>query len=281
MPLIPMTKLHDNKKISMKIRVDKLKEEGIEPLLWILTDGLDKQCAVYMKSKLNMGNNELNIKTEVITILSEEHLINVLEEADEKNIAIIMQLPINKLYKDIYETYRINSDIDGFFSFQELSEGIYDIIPATPKGIYEFLTESKENGGLSLNLRNKFITIVGRGKLVGYPLSMMFLNEGATISIINTKTNIDNRKYMLENSDIVILCTGINGSVSDYELSKDKEVYVINVGTCFDENNKLTTELKITENYDNIFYTDRIKAVGVSTVLSLFDNLLNFYEKQL
>lgn len=52
------------------------------------------------------------------------------------------------------------------------------------------------------------------------------------------------------------------------------------MGTCF-ENGKLTTELEIDEDKVNVKYTDRIKAVGVCTVLELMDNVVNHYENML
>lgn len=55
---------------------------------------------------------------------------------------------------------------------------------------------------------------------------------------------------------------------------------VQNVGTCF-ENGKLITELEVDVEKDNVKYTDRIKAVGVCTVLELMDNVVNHYENML
>lgn len=260
--------------------VEELKERvrGLRDReLWILTDGVDSQCKTYMKSKLNWGK-ELGMKPKVIEIKNLEDLELTMTAVDVYGIPTIMQLPIKKEFEDCYNSWKPDTDVDGFYSYQNIAEGEYDIVPATPKGCLRYMIDSE---GLNLNLRNKSVVIVGRGKLVGYPLAMMCMNEGATVSVINTKTESSLRKSLLLKADVVILATGHKGSVKDYELSSHKEVYVLNVGTCFDENGKLTTELKITGDYENIHYTPRIKGIGVLTVLSLYDNVINFYEKRL
>jgi 5,10-methylene-tetrahydrofolate dehydrogenase/methenyl tetrahydrofolate cyclohydrolase len=49
----------------------------------------------------------------------------------------------------------------------------------------------------------------------------------------------------------------------------------------FDENGKLTTELEVDCERENVWYTDRIGAVGVLTCLSLFENVVNKYKNML
>lgn len=267
-----LTNYQNYLKESLRERVNKLERKE----LLILTDGVDKQCETYMKSKVNIGK-ELGITTTIVKIESMWHLDEVLYDALQTKTPVIMQLPIDKKYEEKYNKVKHlikKVDVDGFFRFQELSEGDYTIAPATPKGILNYL---KDPMGLNLNLRGKNVVIVGRGNLVGKPLAIMMMNEGATTTILTSKTNKGAKKIALTTADIVVLATGVKGSVSTSELSM-KDTYVINVGTCFDENNKLTTELGIDSSTETVHYTPRIKGVGILTVLTLFENVVNFYE---
>lgn len=124
------------------------------------------------------------------------------------------------------------------------------------------------------------MVILGRGELVGKPLATLMINKGASVIVLNSKSNKQVREQILKLADVVICATGIKGSAKVSELALDKEVLVYNVGTCF-ENGKLTTELEIDEDRVNVKYTDRIKAVGVCTVLELMDNVVNHYENKL
>lgn len=268
-----LTSYHEYLKDKLRGRIEKLDRKE----LWILTDGVDSQCKSYMRSKVNVGA-ELGIETKVITINSEMEFDEVIYDAILTKTPIILQLPINKKYEEKYNKIKNlvkPIDVDGFFRFQEVSEGDYSIAPATPKGILNYIKDEK---GLNVDLRGKTVTIVGRGNLVGKPLAMMLINEGATVISLNSKTDKDFRTDALVHSDIVVLATGIKGSVKTSELPNT--VKVINVGTCFDENNRLTTELDIDSHMkcDSIDYTPRIKGVGILTVLTLFENVVNFYE---
>lgn len=266
-----MKSYHERYVGALKKKLDKVLEGGKTPELWILTDGKHPECDSYMRSKLKWAQ-DVGIAVKVKIMKDLEELKRAIDFAELNGIAIILQLPCDQEYVDYYNLRRPSVDVDGFFSFQQIVDKDYRVIPATPKGIMRFI---KAEDGLNLNLRGKNVVIVGRGLLVGYPLTMLMLNEGATVATLNTKTDMFTRKNLLKDADIVILATGVKGSVSDYELGT-KITYVINVGTVFEEG-KLTTELQVTEAQDNIIYTDRIGAVGVSTVLSLLDNVINYY----
>jgi methylenetetrahydrofolate dehydrogenase (NADP+)/methenyltetrahydrofolate cyclohydrolase len=190
---------------------------------------------------------------------------------------MIFQLPSRKEFEDWYMDimkHHKELDMDGFFNMGDIVEGDYDFAPCTPKGILKYI-----KNGLNINLRGKNIVVVGsRGKLVGKPFIIMATNEGATVTGLNSVSDKTMKFTALKQADIVILASGVKGTVSEYDLSNNKIVYVMNVGIVFDENGKLDTELEV-EGVGNVFYSPRIKGIGVSTVLSLLDNVCNYYEK--
>lgn len=266
MPILDMKEFQNYKKHKI---IEKYNEKYEKPTLYIITDDVDDRVKTYMKSKLKMAQ-ELGIRAEKKIVKTVEELEALSQQVNMEDIYCICQLPIAKELEEYYKNniYLFN-DVDGMKALDtSLIQNSYYNIPATPKGIMEHI---KFN---NISLRGKNVVIMGRGELVGKPLSILMINEGATVSILTSKTDIQFKKLVLKEADIVICATGVKGSVKTSELSDTKKVIVYNVGTCF-ENNKLTTELLIDIDKSNIFYTDRIGAVGVCTVLSLFDNLVS------
>lgn len=272
--ILDMKEFQEFEKERLKKNVASLKNLGITTKLIILTDDEDKRTQSYMKSKLAMAD-ELGIKALKCVVKNETEAIKAILNAIFDKTPIICQLPINKNILDLYNSkLELLSDVDGFNSLDYIFKDNYSNIPATPKGIMRHLSYIK------YNLRGKTVVILGRGELVGKPLATLMINKGASVIVLNSKSNKQVREQILKLADVVICATGIKGSAKISELSSDKEVLVYNVGTCF-ENGKLTTELEIDEDKVNVKYTDRIKAVGVCTVLELMDNVVNHHENML
>lgn len=278
MPILCMKSYIEKEIDDLQNEVFSLKEEKqIIPKLFILTDGVDERCKTYMKSKLNYST-QIGIETTVKTVKDISDLQNVLEYCDKNNIPTIMQLPIEKSLERYYNESNIarKIDVDGFFTYQDLFERDWSNAPCTALGIMNYILDQN---GLDIDTRDKHIAILGRGNLCGMPLAIMATPLFGTTSVITSRTNPYIKKQILKTADIIVLATGVKGSVKMSELPSHKNIIVINVGTMFDENGKLTTELDVDAKRENVFYTDRIKAVGILTVLSLMLNVINFYKK--
>ncbi|MGL6167423.1 MAG: tetrahydrofolate dehydrogenase/cyclohydrolase catalytic domain-containing protein [Fusobacteriaceae bacterium] len=259
----------------LRLEVEKLKEERrIKPKLCIITDGVDERCKTYMRSKLKHGEM-IGVEVVVEVVKDVKGLIAVIKKCGAENTPTILQLPIDKNLEEVYNDVRSRLDVDGFFSYQELIERDWDNAPCTPKGVMNFIESSY---GLDLDCRNKSVVIVGRGALVGMPLAIMCMQTFGTVTVLTSKSDRYTKREALRSADVVILASGVKGSVKMSEMRKDKNVFVINVGTMFDEQGKLTTELEVDTERDNVFYTPRIGGVGILTVLSLMENVITFYK---
>ena len=263
--IINIEKYVEEKLNKLRCNFEKIKN----PKLYIFTDDLNGATASYKKSKINLGK-KLGVEVIVKVISSVEELKQYLKLVENEKGGCILQLPFqNKNIVEYYMSYKSSRDVDGFFTMQELFEHNYNIIPCTPKGMYEYLKDNIQQ------LRGKYAVLVGKGNLTNKPFSIMMLNEGITTSIIDSKTPIEVKKDMLKKADIIVCSTGIKGSVKTSELNDLKDVIVFNCGIVFDSNHKLDTELEIDINKTNIHYTPRIKGVGILTTYSLFNNLYN------
>lgn len=255
------------------------KKEEIKKLnknykLYIITDGIDARCNSYMKSKIKHGT-EMGFHVEKIIVNSVKEMSLALCKAKIDGACTICQFPIKEELKNYYLSSKMAEelDVDGFFSERTLYHGILEQAPCTPKGIIKFLESEVKD------LNKKNLVIFGRGELTGLPLVNLAIPRFASVSVITSKTDSVHRYNAIQNADIFVLATGVKGSLKLSEIPVHKPVVVMNVGTILDENRKLTTELDLdTEDKDNVYYTPRIGGVGILTVLSLFENII---EKQL
>lgn len=276
MPILNMKDYQEKEIIDLSKESTILKEKGITPTLYIITDGVDNRCKTYMKSKLVYGE-KIGVKVEVKVIQTTKELEELLKTAYKRRIPTIMQLPIEKELEIAYNKSVLSKslDVDGFFSYQNLVQKDWDNAPCTPKGVMNFILDSN---GLDFDCRNKHLVVVGRGNLCGLPISIMGVQEFGSVTILTSKTNKYTKLQALKTADIVVLATGVKGSVKMSELPNDKNIFVINVGTMFDEQGKLTTELELDCERENVWYTPRIGGVGTLTVLSLMENIIIFYK---
>lgn len=74
------------------------------------------------------------------------------------------------------------------------------MLAATPAGVIKML--ESEN----IKISGKHVVMVGRSKIVGRPLAMMFLNRDATVTIAHSKT--ENLKDITKLADILVVAIG-------------------------------------------------------------------------
>jgi methylenetetrahydrofolate dehydrogenase (NADP+)/methenyltetrahydrofolate cyclohydrolase len=73
--------------------------------------------------------------------------------------------------------------------------------PCTPQAVIELLKF------YDIKLTGKKVVIIGRSLVVGKPLSMLLLNENATVTVCHTKTV--NLEEECRKADILIACAGV------------------------------------------------------------------------
>lgn len=111
---------------------------------------------------------------------------------------IILQLPVPDGYNADWLAGLIvpEKDVDGLNENSPFK-------PCTPEGIVYLL--KKELGALT----GKHAVIIGRGKLVGKPLSKMLLDEDMTVSVCHSKTTQYDLEALTGNADAVIVAAGV------------------------------------------------------------------------
>lgn len=214
------------------------------------------------------------------------HELNSIETVD----GIIVQLPIEGLNDEYYQTRLLSSiapdkDVDGLRPdvFAALTNQFYTatpFYPCTPHGIIMLLDHYK------IPLEDAGVTIVGRSKLVGLPLSLMMTNRDANVTLLHSKTSEDVIWQEMRQSYIVVSAVGKPHiwEASDFLNVNERQV-VIDVGTtvvagklrgdfCWD----YLDHFGGMENFD---YTPVPGGVGPMTRVALMDHTVTAYEYHL
>jgi len=171
-------------------KVRELQKDHVNPHLSTVLVGDDPASASYLKAK-HKACQEVGIRSENHHIPKEttqrelEALVWKLN-TDPAVHGILIQLPLPGHLDEnqIIERIVPYKDVDGLHPINagKLASGVEVVVPCTPKGIIRLLTFYK------VPMESRRATIINRSNLVGRPLSMLFLNRDATVTMCHSKT---------------------------------------------------------------------------------------------
>ena len=270
----------DGKKVRDEILSDlrlKIATKNLNITLAILLVGDDEASKIYIKNKekycKSVGINVLKyVFNETAT---EEDVIEVINDLNDSDITgIILQSPVpegidfDKCSNLIYS----KKDVDGFTkdNIYNLYLGKKTILPCTVKGIIKLLEYYK------IPISGSNVVIVGRGNIVGHPLSLAFENMDATVTLAHSKTQ--NLAEITKNADILISATGVK-----HLITKDMVKYgstVIDVGVT-----RVDGKIYGDVDFENIkdiarYITPNPGGVGPMTVAMIIDNLVEIEKRK-
>lgn len=274
-----MAKILDGKQLAnnlndkLKRKVVKLKRLGVTPGLAVILVGNNPASSVYVRNKqivskylgLNFYLKKFNSTVSNKTLFLEIKKLN----KDKKVHGIILQLPLPKKLDTFKLLLAIDplKDVDGLhpvnLGLLALNKPIF--IPATPKGIIDILNH------YNIHIKSKHVVLIGFGKVVGMPLSLLLANHQATVSIAQDTTRHLDR--LTKQADILITATGkpklIKGNmlkkgvvIIDAGISKVKSKFV---GDVDEKSVSLIAK----------YITPVPGGVGPMTVSSLMHNVIN------
>lgn len=265
----------DGKKLREELLIkyqNLIEKENLKITLAIIQVGDNASSDIYVKNKEKYCNM-VGIKTNIYKLSSdtkEEELLNLIDKLNKSNevTGIILQSPVpnNIDYNKCSETILSSKDVDGF-----TKENIYKlymnedtIMPATVKGIIVLLKK------YNINIDGSNVVIIGRGNIVGKPLSLALTNENATVSLLHSHTK-DITKYTKE-ADIIISACGTPNIITS-DMIKDNSV-VIDVGV-----NRINGKIVGDVDFESVskkasFITPNPGGVGPMTIAMIIDNLI-------
>ncbi len=270
-----MTRILDGKELAGFVKerqahvVKMLRSQKKYPCLVIIRDSDNPVITKYVNLKIQYGE-DIGIKVIDAKVNSTEEAIEAVKKynADETVSGIIVQLPLieKERTEEVVDLIAPEKDVDGLANYDEReSERIFD--SATATAINWLLA------GHNIELKDKKIAIVGRGKLVGAPLIRMWRNSGFDIEVFHRGSDFS----ILKNYDVVVTATG-NPHLIESDMIKTDAV-VVDAGTA-SEGGHLVGDIneEIRKREDLKAITPKFGGVGPLTVSVLFDDVLRACE---
>ena len=261
--------LDENKKI--------INDNNYKIKLAIILVGNNEASKIYIRNK-ELACNYVGIEVDKYLLdeeTKEEYLIELINKlnSDNKITGIILQSPVPSQidFNKCSGLINAKKDVDGFTkeNIYNLYLGVDTILPCTVKGIIKLLEEYK------IKISGANVVIVGRGNIVGHPLSLAMLNKDATVTIAHSKTN--NLKDITKKADILISATGIPHLIKEDMIKENATI--IDVGVA-----KIDGKIVGDVDFLNVskkakYITPNPGGVGPMTVAMIIDNLIYMYER--
>lgn len=266
--------LLDGKKVRDEVLEDlkqKIAENNLAIKLAIILVGNNEASKIYIRNKekacknvgIEVEKHLLDEKTREEDLIT---LINKLNE-DASVTGIILQSPVPTHidFDKCSGLIKASKDVDGFTeeNIYNLYLGNDTIMPCTVKGIIRLLEY------YDITLEGANVVIVGRGNIVGHPLSLALINKNATVTVAHSKTK--DLSNVTKNADILISATGVAHLIT-LDMVKPGAV-VVDVGV-----SRIDGHIVGDVDFDNVkdvasWITPNPGGVGPMTVAMIIDNL--------
>jgi methylenetetrahydrofolate dehydrogenase (NADP+) / methenyltetrahydrofolate cyclohydrolase len=199
-------------------RVKALAGVGVIPGLAAVLVGDDEASRIYVGAK-QKACAEVGIHSERYDLpgdVSQDELLELIRRlnADAAVHGILVQLPLpdHLSVLAVHEALAQAKDVDGLTpaSVGRLVRGEATFLPATPYGIVEMLVRT------GIEIEGRDVVVVGRGPLVGMPLSIMLAQKSdrgnATVTLCHTRTV--GLEGHTRRADILVAAAGRPGTIT-------------------------------------------------------------------
>ncbi|MGL4980357.1 MAG: bifunctional methylenetetrahydrofolate dehydrogenase/methenyltetrahydrofolate cyclohydrolase FolD [Fusobacteriaceae bacterium] len=274
----------DGKQNSFEIR-EKIKNEievvfkntDKRPGLAVIIVGENSASKVYVNSKIK-SCRELGMKSELYSVseeVDESEIVNLINQLNEDdNIdGILVQLPLPAKFREanIIEAISPKKDVD-CFTHENIGKLFLNektsLKPCTPQGIVELLKK------YDIEFLGKRVVIIGRSNIVGKPMALMFINEGATVTVCNSHTK--NLINITREADILVSAVGKPKFITEDMIKKD--AIIVDVGI-----NRVEGKLVGDVDFENVnskasYITPVPGGVGPMTIAMLMKNTFEAFK---
>lgn len=193
----------------LKEKVEFLKTKGICPKLAIVRVGADPSDLSYERGALKRCES-IGIQYEVVEHpidITEEDFISSLKELNLdisiNGILIFRPLPKHLVEENIKSVIAPEKDVDCLSPVNVakiMENDSTGFAPCTPTAVIEMLKY------YNIPIKGKKAVVVGRSMVVGKPVSMLLLNENATVTICHSRT--ENLPGVCSKADILVAAIG-------------------------------------------------------------------------
>lgn len=266
-------KLHD-------IVAEKTAQGVRAPGLAVILVGADPASQVYVRNK-RRACEEVGIVSFPYDLPSEttqEELEAVIEKCNQNpeidGILVQFPLPDHLDERRVIEKILPSKDVDGFHPYNvgRLTQRIPKLRACTPKGVITMLKES------GVNLLGINACIVGASNIVGRPMALELLLEGATVTVTHRFTK--NLEHFVRDADLLIVAVGKPRLVPG-DWVKDGAV-VIDVGINRLPDGKLCGDIDFETAKEHASQITPVPGgVGPMTVATLMENTVKAWQEHI
>jgi len=219
-------------KKKLKIQISELKKSaGCIPHLVNVMIGQDHGSCAYANSQKRVAE-EIGIRYTLATLpleISQRELTNSIRRLNEDKgvhgIMIHKPVPSQIHYRMVANCVSVEKDLEGISvtNIGKMILGETKLIPCTPAAVMEHIQST------GVPLRGKEAVIVGHSEIVGKPLSLLLLEQYATVTICHIATTEAGKLVEHVNAaDILVVAVGKAGLIKGEWIKKG--AVVIDVG---------------------------------------------------
>ena len=261
----------DGKALAEEIKQELKKDLANRKLrldvIWVGDNSVSEK---YVVRKKKVGG-EIGVEVvvhELLADISEEDLAEEIEKLNnDKDVnGIIIQLPLPSQIDEqkILNLVTPAKDVDALNSEAK-------VLSPTVGAIKEILNRN------AVLIKGKKVPVLGKGKLVGRPVAIWLTQEGAEVSVIDSKTTDVDSTRLLQNADIIVSGVGKPGLITPSVIKPG--VVLIDAATS-EQNGSLKGDADPACAEKCSLFTPVPGGVGPLTVVMLFKNLLELANKQ-
>jgi len=229
------------------------------PKLAIVQTVDDPVIDTYVRLKKQYGDDILiDVELHKIDQSEAESTIKQLNN-DESIHGIIVQLPL----AEPSQTDRLVNLVAPEKDVDALGENA-TLDAATPMAINWLLA------GYSVDLNQKKIAIIGKGRLVGAPLARMWRNSGYDVTVIDRDTS--DATEVIRASNVIVTAAGAPGIITSEMLQPD--AVVVDAATSSEDGKIVGDVAPDVRARHDLTITPERGGVGPLTVTALFDNVI-------
>lgn len=269
--------LASQQKPALKTKAHSLSLQlGRLPCLAVILVGDDPASQIYVNRKASMCV-DLGIRSIVHRLsstIAQADLTALIHQLNENDTidGILLQLPLPNHLDSTRAIQAIlpTKDVDGLHPENQgyLFQGKPKIVPCTPAGCLQLLKNCCDD------LTGVKVVVVGSSILVGRPLALLLMQQGATVTIANSKTR--NLSAITRQADIVVSATGRPHLITSDHVKEG--AIIIDVGIT-----KVNDSLVGDVDFANVekkasFITPVPGGVGPMTIINLMANILKAAE---
>lgn len=212
--------------------IEELKAKGINPTIAVVRVGENdsdisyERAIVKASEAIGLMARLVTLKEATTTEELEAELVKLNNDKEVHGILMFRPLPKHIDQDRMQNVIAAEKDVDAMnpINLEKIFEGDpTGLEPATPRAAVEMIK------GHGYELEGKDVVVINRSMVVGKPLSMMLLQENATVTICHSRTK--DLKAHTKRADIVVTALGRPAMLDKSYFTEDSIVIDVGVGT--------------------------------------------------